>query len=51
MIIPKDTKHIEIIGTHVVPEFGVFSIAIMAISFIGIAYARKFNLGLWTRIN
>ena len=38
MIIPKDTKHIEIIGTHVVPEFGSFSIVILGISFIGIIY-------------
>ena len=38
MIIPKDTKHIEIIGTHVVPEFGSFSIVILGISFIVIIY-------------
>ena len=51
MIIPKDTKHIEIIGTHVVPEFGVFSIVILGISFVGIIYfARKSYFGhLWTR--
>ena len=52
MIIPKDTKHIEIIGTQVVPEFGVFSITVLAISFIGIIYAGKSYFGqLWTRIN
>ncbi|HEY4680210.1 MAG TPA: PEFG-CTERM sorting domain-containing protein [Nitrosarchaeum sp.] len=53
MIIPKDTKHIEIIGTHVVPEFGAFSIIMLTISFIGIIYfARKSHFGpLWTRIN
>ena len=37
MIIPKDTKHIEIIGIYV-PEFGSFSIVILGISFIGIIY-------------
>ena len=47
MIIPKDTKHIEIIGTHVVPEFGSFSIVILGISFIGIIYfVRKQFFGL-----
>ena len=41
MIIPKDTKHIEIIGTHVVPEFGAFSIVILGVSFIGIMYLQR----------
>jgi predicted secreted protein with PEFG-CTERM motif len=51
MIIPKDAKHIEIIGTYVVPEFGVLSIVILGVSFIGIIYfARKqfFSLGKLT---
>ncbi len=44
MIIPKDTKYIEIIGTSVVPEFGSFSIAILGISFIGIIhFVRKIH--------
>ena len=43
MIIPKDTKHIEIIGTHVIPEFGAFSITILTISIIGIIYKTKVN--------
>ncbi len=53
MIIPKDTKRIEIIGTNVVPEFGVFSIVILGISFIVIIYfARKTHfLVLGTKIN
>lgn len=52
MIIPQDTKHIEIIGTYVVPEFGALSITILAISFIGIIYAARSHFGsLWTRIN
>jgi predicted secreted protein with PEFG-CTERM motif len=41
MIIPKDTKQIEIIGTYVVPEFGAFSIIILGVSFIGIMYLRR----------
>ena len=44
MIIPKDTKYIEIIGTSIVPEFGSFSIAILGISFIGIIhFVRKIH--------
>ena len=47
MILPKDTKRIEIIGTYVVPEFGVFSIVILGISFVGIIYfVRKQFFGL-----
>ena len=52
VIIPKDTKHIEIIGTKVVPEFGVLSIAFLGISFIGIIFFARTHFGtLWTRIN
>jgi hypothetical protein len=45
MIIPKDTKNIEIIGTHVIPEFGALSIAIMMISFIVIVSAGRSRFG------
>ncbi len=53
MMIPQDTKHIEIIGTYVVPEFGVFSIATLAASLVGIGYfAKRLHFSpLWTRIN
>lgn len=53
MIIPQNTKHIEIIGTHVVPEFGALAIPVLAMSIVGIIYfARRSNFGsLWTRIN
>jgi predicted secreted protein with PEFG-CTERM motif len=53
MIIPKDTKNIEIIGTHVIPEFGSLSIIILGVSFVGIIYfARASFFGpIWTRIN
>jgi len=50
MIMPKDTKHIEIIGTQVVPEFGAISIVILGISLIGIIYFTK-SYNPWTRIN
>lgn len=51
MIIPKDTKNIEIIGTHVVPEFGALSIVILTISFVAIICAKSHFGSLWTRIN
>lgn len=48
MILPKDTKHIEIIGTHVIPEFGSISIVILGISFVGIIYNTNLrNRGLF----
>jgi predicted secreted protein with PEFG-CTERM motif len=53
MIIPKDTKNIEIIGTYVIPEFGAFSIIILGMSFVGIIYFARASLfgPIWTRIN
>lgn len=53
MIIPKDTKNIEIIGTQVIPEFGALSILILTVSLAGVIYfARKSNFGSsWPRIN
>lgn len=52
MIIPKDTKHIEIIGTHVIPEFEALSIVILGISIGIICSAKRLHFGpLWTRIN
>lgn len=42
MMIPKDAKNIEIIGSYVVPEFGMLSIMILGITLVGIIYlARK----------
>jgi len=53
MMLPKDTKHIEIIGTHIIPEFGAISIVILGISFVGVIYfARKYHFSpSWTGIN
>jgi predicted secreted protein with PEFG-CTERM motif len=48
MILPEDTKHIEIIGTYVVPEFGVLSIGILGVSFIGIIYFVRDQF-FWSR--
>ena len=41
MIISEDTKNVEIIGTKVIPEFGVYSILVLGISIIGIIYVVK----------
>lgn len=38
MIVPKDSEHVEIIGTNIVPEFGVFAILILGISILGLIY-------------
>ena len=46
MIISEDTQHVEIIGTHVIPEFGAYATVILAISVIGLVFfARKFSFG------
>ena len=45
-IIDKDAKHIEIIGTRVIPEFGTYATLILTISTVGlIFFARKFSFG------
>jgi len=53
LIIDKDTQHIEIIGTKVIPEFGAISIFVLAISVLGIIYTvKKYPLGVnWKRVN
>lgn len=46
MIISEDTKHVEIIGTNVIPEFGTYSVLILGISIVGLVFfARKFSFG------
>ncbi|AFS81279.1 hypothetical protein NKOR_07050 [Candidatus Nitrosopumilus koreensis AR1] len=46
MIISENTKHVEIIGTNVIPEFGAYVTLILAISIIGLVFfAKKFSLG------
>jgi len=53
LIISEDTKHVEIIGTNVIPEFGAISILIFGIAVFGIVFlVRKSPAGpSWTRIN
>ena len=41
MIIPKDSKQIEIVGTTVVPEFGAYSILIFGVSVFSLVYLVK----------
>ena len=52
-VISEDTEYIEIIGTRVIPEFGVITILIFGISIIGIICLTRINLLVngWTRIN
>ena len=38
MIVPKDGQHVEIIGTRVIPEFGMFTILTLGISIVGTIY-------------
>jgi len=52
MIITEDTKHVEIIGTTVIPEFGTFTMLVLGFSVLGLVYfARKTSFTNWTRIN
>ena len=51
MMIPKDTKNIEVIGSYVVPEFGVFPIVILGITLVGIVYLARNSRFFNTRIN
>jgi len=45
MMLPKDAKNVEIIGTYVVPEFGMLPIMILGIILAGTAYlARKSSI-------
>ena len=38
MIVPKDGQHVEIIGTKVIPEFGIYAILILGVSIFGTVY-------------
>ena len=50
-VITENTKNIEIVGTKVIPEFGVFAVLILGISISGLVYfTRKLSFGnVWTR--
>ena len=46
-IISEDTKNVEIIGTRVIPEFGAYTILILAVSVLGLVYfVRKSIIGV-----
>ncbi len=42
--IPQNTKNIEIIGTQVVPEFGLYAVLILGISIVCVIAVGKTNL-------
>ena len=52
-IILETTENIEIVGTKVIPEFGVFAVLILGISVLGLVYfTRKLPFrDIWTRAN
>ena len=48
-VITETTKDIEIIGTKIVPEFGIFAIAVLGISILGMAYLiQRSKLKIYT---
>ena len=49
VLIPQNTKNIEIIGTKVIPEFGLVPVLILGISILSVITLRKINLGLNSR--
>ena len=51
-IILETTENIEIIGTRVIPEFGVFSVMVLGISIIGLIFFMQRTLfrRIWTSI-
>ena len=52
MIIDKDTKQVEVIGTHVIPEFHSYAIFVLGLSVLTIVYfVNKFSLVKRIRIN
>lgn len=47
MILPKDSKHIEIIGTTIIPEFGSLTIAVLGITIFATLFAFRGNSRLF----
>ncbi len=41
MVLPPNAEHVEIIGTHVIPEFGAYAILILGISIFGLIYYMR----------
>lgn len=52
MILPEDAKQVEIIGTHVIPEFGTW-LLVFAFSVLGlVCFVRKSSfISKWSQIN
>ena len=46
VLLPQNTKNIEIIGTKVIPEFGLVPVLILGISIFSVITLHKTNLGL-----
>ena len=45
-VIDVDDKNIEIIGTHVIPEFGAYAVMILGVSIVGLVFfARRLHFG------
>ena len=45
-IVPEGATQVEITGTHVIPEFGAYTVLILGLSVIGLVlFARKFSFG------
>ena len=53
VFIPEETKHIEVVGTTVIPEFEMFSILILALALFGIVFLGRnlLSSSALTRIN
>ncbi len=52
VFIPENTKHIEVVGTTVIPEFGTVSVLIFGLSLFGIVFlGRNLLFTTLTRIN
>lgn len=51
--ITENTKNVEIVGTRVIPEFGIFAVLILGVSLIGLVYlTRKLSIANnWNRFN
>lgn len=51
--ITENTKNVEIVGTRVIPEFGIFAVLILGISLIGLVYfTRKLSIvNNWNKFN
>jgi len=47
---PEGTEEIEIIGTYVIPEFGVIAILILMVSVFSVIFVSRNKLGFYMKI-